>query len=187
MKNNRSFNNGISLIVLIITVIVMIILASAVILTLSDDNVILNASNSRDLYNADELKDEIEMYRNVAITEGKDGIDTFPVIMSVTEKASTDSSYLSLFSSDLKSLLCNLEKDSGGIVTGNINDKSNYSNFYIVNKNLINSAKNFENGVLIFVENGEYTIIAIDLGNYTSTENKTHIITTVSTTKQSVM
>ena len=70
---------GISLIVLVITIIVMIILASSVLFSLNNNNTITNASIARQMNNANELKDEVEMYRNSAVSEGKEGVETFNI------------------------------------------------------------------------------------------------------------
>ncbi len=186
--------SGISLIVLIISIIIMIILASAVIITLNNGNILSSTSSSRTLYNASELKSEIEMYRNSSITEGKDGIDTFPILKnsdgtydSIKTRAVADTTYLQSLDTGLKTLLCNLVKDLGGTVSANLNDESNYSDFYFVNDKLINSAKVFDNGIVIFVGNGEYTIISLKAGNYSDVENKSYIVTTISTSKQGII
>lgn len=63
---------GISLIVLIITIIVIIILATAVILSLSNSNVIDNAKNAKFLNNAIAFKTELDMYHASQYSKNKE-------------------------------------------------------------------------------------------------------------------
>lgn len=185
---------GISLIVLVITIIVMIILASSVLFSLNNNNTITNASIARQMNNANELKDEVEMYRNSAVSEGKEGVETFPILKqssgnyeTMSSKATADSKYILNLAEDLKTALCNLAKEYGEAVTSNLNDKSNYSNFYIINSKLINSTKSFNTDVIVYVGSDKYTLISLEKGYYTSEENESYIITTISTNKTGIM
>ena len=61
MKNRLNTKNGISLITLVITIVVMIILAAAVILTLGDNNPIDKAKEARRISDIANIKEEIQM------------------------------------------------------------------------------------------------------------------------------
>ncbi len=101
MKNNK----GISLIVLVITIIVMIVLASAVIVTLSNSGIINNASEATELTNLKQVEQLAnlawsEAYLNMAKTDAefeemvldeldKNGVNTDDYIIEVDKNGVT--------------------------------------------------------------------------------------------------
>ncbi len=68
--NKLKVKNGISLIVLVITIIVMIILAGAVIISLSNSNVVSKAKEARDMQDFNQIRESIEMEQANAIFPG---------------------------------------------------------------------------------------------------------------------
>ena len=58
---------GISLIVLVITIIIMIIIAGAIILSLSNTNVIDQAEQAKDKYNLSQVKEAVNLDRTNAL------------------------------------------------------------------------------------------------------------------------
>ena len=193
-KINNNLKSGISLIVLIVTIIIMIILASAVIMSLINHDIMNQAGNSRALYVASELKTEIERYRNDCVAEGKIDLYTYPILLdssgtfqSIATKSNEDASFFSSLNTEFVDTIYNLKKNSGGSVSSNKNDASNYSEFYIVNSKLINSTKNFDDDIILFIENGKYTILSQRKDLYKEDEDNTFIIETIHTDKFGVL
>lgn len=93
MNEKIMYKKGISLIVLVITILVMIILASAIILTLSNNNIIEKTRNAVTDYNAKMVEEKIEVYDVEYTSKNNDTLteETKEKIKDVYEEKNIDS------------------------------------------------------------------------------------------------
>ncbi|MDD2627631.1 MAG: hypothetical protein PHD20_01960 [Clostridia bacterium] len=93
-------NKGISLIILVITIIVMIVLASAIILSLNSSGIIGNAKEAKENYRGANLKERIGVYRGereLDITLGKQSKDVYEIIESLIKEGLITESEAEIF------------------------------------------------------------------------------------------
>jgi len=77
---------GISLILLIITIIIIIIIAGTLILTLSNNQTIGNASKAVFLSDVDTIKSEIHLYTSSKFIDGNIGHSLYPIVLDSDSK-----------------------------------------------------------------------------------------------------
>ena len=156
---------GISLIVLVITILVMLILSGVVIVSLQKNNPIENAQKAKILENLKAIESEISLYTATAISAGKQDLELLPLKRDTNGKEVSASSVfgkdeLTKMPRELREILYNLIKNK----TGDIYDINNvdFSKFYVVDANLIPSVNAFGNRFLVHAVGHEYILISLD-------------------------
>ena len=159
MKNKLiKTNSGITLIALVITIIVLLILAGVTIATLTGDNGILTqATNAKTMTQISSLKEEIDMYVVGEELNNVEGIDRYPIIKEETME-SVDKNLLSIELKQKMSKWANTAQN-GEIATI---DTIDYSKFYKIDKEKVNTANSFEGDLYLIEIDGDYKVISID-------------------------
>lgn len=154
MKNKR----GITLIALVITIIVLLILAGVTIASLLGENgVIMQAQNAKFKTNLSQLEEEIDIYKYGQVLNEVTGIEKYPVIKSETmESIDKD-----LLSTDLKNKMLKWASTAGEGEIPTI-DNIDYSKFYKIDKDKVQSANNFKGDLYLIEVGNEYKVISIE-------------------------
>ena len=158
MQRKTKENIGITLIALVITIIVLLILAGVTISALSGDNGILTqATNAKILTEISQLKEEIDLYVVGEELNNIEGIDRYPIIKDETME-SIDKNKLSTALKQKMSKWAN-KAQNGEIATIETID---YSKFYKIDKEKVQSAKAFDGDLYLIEIDGEYKVISIN-------------------------
>ena len=157
---------GITLLALVITIIVLLILAGITIGMITGDNgIITKSEDAKFLSNVRQLEEEIDLYKVGEQQKNKTGIDMYPVIQEETME-SLDKDEIDM---ELKKKMLEWASTAknGEIPTM---DTIDYSQFYKLNKEKMQSANSFE-GDLYFIKVGnEYKVISLHGENYQKKE-----------------
>ena len=163
LRNNRKVKalgvreDGITLIALVITIIVLLILAAVSIATLTGNNGILTqATNAKTITEISALKEEIDVYVVGEELNNVEGIDRYPIIKDETME-SVDKDLLSIELKQKMSKWANTAQN-GEIATI---DTIDYSKFYKIDKEKVNTANSFEGDLYLIEVDGEYKVISI--------------------------
>ena len=157
-KNILYKSKGITLIALVITIIMLLILAGVTISALSGDNGILTqATNAKILTEISQLKEEIDLYVIGEELNNIEGIDRYPIIKDETME-SIDKNKLSTALKQKMSKWAN-KAQNGEIATIETID---YSKFYKIDKEKVQSAKAFDGDLYLIEIDGEYKVISIN-------------------------
>ena len=149
---------GITLIALVITIIVLLILAGVTISTLTGDNGILTqATNAKIMTEISQLKEEIDLYVVGEELNSVEGIDRYPIIKEETME-SIDKDLLSIELKQKMSKWAN-KAQNGEIATIETID---YSKFYKIDKEKVQSANAFGGDLYLIEVDGEYKVISIN-------------------------
>ena len=149
---------GITLIALVITIIVLLILAGVTISTLTGDNGILTqATNAKIMTEISQLKEEIDLYVVGEELNSVEGIDRYPIIKEETME-SIDKDLLSIELKQKMSKWAN-KAQNGEIATIETID---YSKFYKIDKEKVQSANAFDGDLYLIEVDGEYKVISIN-------------------------
>ena len=166
MRKKLRRETGITLLALIITIIILLILAGITIGMLTGDNgIITKSEDAKFLSNVRQLEEEIDLYKVGEQQKNKTGIDMYPVIQEET-MVSLDKDEIDM---ELKKKMLEWASTAknGEIPTM---DTIDYSQFYKLNKEQMQSANNFE-GDLYFIKVGnEYKVISLHGENYQKKE-----------------
>ena len=159
LENKRKVKeNGITLIALVITIIVLLILAAVSIATLTGNNGILTqATNAKTITEISALKEEIDVYVVGEELNNVEGIDRYPIIKDETME-SVDKDLLSIELKQKMSKWANTAQN-GEIATI---DTIDYSKFYKIDKEKVNTANSFEGDLYLIEVDGEYKVISIN-------------------------
>lgn len=153
---------GITLIALVITIIVLLILASVTISTFFGENgIITRAVDARFQTNLATLKEEIDIYRVGEQLDNKTGIDQYPVIKEET----LESVDKSIISDELKQKMVRWATTAGKDEIATI-DTIDYSKFYKLDKEKIQSANNFKGDLYLIALENDYKVISIEGEEY---------------------
>jgi alpha-tubulin suppressor-like RCC1 family protein/competence protein ComGC len=138
-KNNKK---AISLIMLVITIIVIIILAGTVIMSLSKNNVIAEATYASKLAKVEAIRDSIDLYTLNQMAEMKSGSDLLPIKKDalgnkITIEDTLTPAELGNLKLDFKLILLQYSTETGELV---IPDLANidYKKFYAIDSTIIN-------------------------------------------------
>ena len=149
---------GITLIALIITIIVLLILAGVSIATLTGENGLLTkASDAKILSQISALKEEIDLYVIGEEINNTEGIDRYPVIKEETME-SIDKDLLSL---ELKQKMSKWANKAGNGEIATV-ETIDYSKFYKIDKEKVNTANSFEGDLYLVEVDGDYKVISIN-------------------------
>ena len=166
MRKKLRRETGITLLALIITIIILLILAGITIGMLTGDNgIITKSEDAKFLSNVRQLEEEIDLYKVGEQQKNKTGIDMYPVIQEETME-SLDKDEIDM---ELKKKMLEWASTAknGEIPTM---DTIDYSQFYKLNKEQMQSANSFE-GDLYFIKVGnEYKVISLHGENYQKKE-----------------
>ena len=166
MRKYLRRETGITLLALVITIIVLLILAGITIGMLTGDNgIITKSEDAKFLSNVRQLEEEIDLYKVGEQQKNKTGIDMYPVIQEETME-SLDKDEIDM---ELKKKMLEWASTAknGEIPTM---DTIDYSQFYKLNKEQMQSANSFE-GDLYFIKVGnEYKVISLHGENYQKKE-----------------
>ena len=156
-KKNFKETRAITLIALVITIIVLLILAGVTISTLTGDNGILTqATNAKIITEISQLKEEIDLYVVGEELNNVEGIDRYPIIKDETME-SIDKNLLSIELKQKMSKWAN-KAQNGEIATIETID---YSKFYKIDKEKVQSANAFDGDLYLIEVDGEYKVISI--------------------------
>ena len=156
-KTKFKETKGITLIALVITIIVLLILAGVTISTLTGDNGILTqATNAKIMTEISQLKEEIDLYVVGEELNNVEGIDRYPIIKEETME-SIDKDKLSIELKQKMSKWAN-KAQNGEIATIETID---YSKFYKIDKEKVQSAKAFDGDLYLIEVDGKYKVISI--------------------------
>ena len=156
-KTKFKETKGITLIALVITIIVLLILAGVTISTLTGDNGILTqATNAKIITEISQLKEEIDLYVVGEELNNVEGIDRYPIIKDETME-SIDKNLLSIKLKQKMSKWAN-KAQNGEIATIETID---YSKFYKIDKEKVQSANAFDGDLYLIEVDGEYKVISI--------------------------
>ncbi len=162
IKAENKNQKGITLIALVITIIALLILASVTISTFWGENgIITKAVEARFQTNLANLKEEIDIYRVGEQLNNKTGIDQYPIIKDQT----LESVDKNIISDELKQKMVKwattAEKDEIATL-----DTIDYSKFYKLDKEKIQSANNFKGDLYLIALEDEYKVISIEGEEY---------------------
>lgn len=157
MQRKTKENKAITLIALVITIIVLLILAGVTLSTLTGDNGILTqATNAKIITEISQLKEEIDLYVVGEELNNVEGIDRYPIIKDETME-SIDKNLLSTELKQKMSKWAN-KAQNGEIATIETID---YSKFYKIDKEKVQSANAFDGDLYLIEVDGEYKVISI--------------------------
>ena len=149
---------GITLIALIVTIIILIILAGVTIATLTGENGILTrASDAKVITEISALKEDIDVYVVGEELNNVEGIERYPIIKEETME-SINKDLLSIELKQKMSKWANTAQN-GEIATI---DTIDYSKFYKIDKEKVETAKAFEGDLYLIEVEGEYKVISIN-------------------------
>ena len=149
---------GITLIALIITIIVLLILAGVTIATLTGENGLLTRANdAKVITEISALKEDIDVYVVGKELNNVEGIERYPIIKDET-MASIDKDLLNIELKQKMSKWANTAQN-GEIATI---DTIDYSKFYKIDKEEVETAKAFEGDLYLIEVEGEYKVISIN-------------------------
>ena len=163
MKKFRE-NNGITLLALIITIIVLVILAGVAINTLYGENGIMsNAEDAERLSNIKTLEEEINLYKIAKNLEGKVQEESYPIALNeegskITLSQMKSASELEKLPDGVKYTLLNLTAEKG---TTNIPtfEQIDYSKFYKLDYTKLNMSEEEAGNLVIYIEGDNYKVI----------------------------
>ena len=149
---------GITLIALIVTIIVLLILAGVTIATLTGENGLLTRANdAKVITEISALKEDIDVYVVGKELNNVEGIERYPIIKDET-MASIDKDLLNIELKQKMSKWANTAQN-GEIATI---DTIDYSKFYKIDKEEVETAKAFEGDLYLIEVEGEYKVISIN-------------------------
>lgn len=172
MKTNDK--KGITLIALVITIIVLLILAGVSIATLTGNNSIINQANESKVKSTiSQIKEEIELYKTGEYLNGKENEEAYPISKTeegqkITIKDMLTEEELSKLPEELKYQMLSMQSENSGNIIPSI-DNLDYTKFYKLDTDIIQSAKEYKDKLVIFVNGDSYKVIHIDGIKY---ENK---------------
>ena len=157
-------NNGITLLALIITIIVLVILAGVAINTLYGENgIISNAQDVEILSNIKTLEEAIELYKIDQNIEGKIDEESYPIALNedgsrITLSQMKNASELAKLPDEVKYTLLNLTAEKG---TTNIQtfEQIDYSKFYKLDYTKLNMREEEAENLVIYVDGDTYKVI----------------------------
>ena len=163
MKKFRE-NNGITLLALIITIIVLVILAGVAINTLYGENgIISNAEDEERLSNIKSLEEGINLYKIDKNLEGKVQEESYPIALNedgskITLSQMKSASELEKLPDGVKYTLLNLTAEKG---TTNIPtfEQIDYSQFYKLDYTKLNMSEEEAKNLVIYIEEDNYKVI----------------------------
>ena len=158
VERQETKEKAITLIALVITVIVLLLLAGVTITALTGDNgIITNAQNAKIITNISALKEEIDIYVTNQTISNVEGIERYPIIKNETmENINKDE--LSLKLKQKMSKWAN-KAQNGEIASI---DTIDYSKFYRLDEEKIQTAKSFKGELYLIEVEGEYKVISIN-------------------------
>ena len=149
---------GITLIALIVTIIVLLILAGVTIATLTGENGILTRANdAKVITEISALKEDIDVYVVGKELNNVEGIERYPIIKDETMEG-IDTDLLNIELKQKMSKWANTAQN-GEIATI---DTIDYSKFYKIDKEEVETAKAFEGDLYLIEVEGEYKVISIN-------------------------
>ena len=156
---------GISLIVLVITILVMIILAGVVVVSLSKNNPIEKARTARELTNLKAIEEEISLYSTNAFSLGKKGLETLPLKKDSNGNIVTADKYLNdnelaKIPTELREIMYKLQKPLKGKEF--LLEDVDFTSFYMLDEKLIPSTKAYNNRFILFSIGEEYILLSLD-------------------------
>ena len=170
MKKTKE-NTGITLIALIITIIVLLILAGVSIATLTGNNGIISQANEAKVKSTiSQIKEEIELYKTGEYLNGKEGEEAYPIAQTeegqkITIKDMLTEEELSKLPEVLKYQMLSMQSENSGNTIPSI-DNLDYTKFYKLDTDIIQSAKEYKDKLVIFVNGDNYKVIHLDGINY---------------------
>ena len=170
MKKTKE-NTGITLIALIITIIVLLILAGVSIATLTGNNGIISQANEAKVKSTiSQIKEEIELYKTGEYLNGKEGEEAYPIAQTeegqkITIKDMLTEEELSKLPEELKYQMLSMQSENSGNTIPSI-DNLDYTKFYKLDTDIIQSAKEYKDKLVIFVNGDNYKVIHLDGINY---------------------
>lgn len=165
--NKTEENTGITLIALIITIIVLLILAGVSIATLTEKNGIINHANEAKVKSTiSQIKEEIELYKTGEYLNGKEGEEAYPIAKTeegqkITIKDMLTEEELSKLPEELKYQMLSMQSENFGNTIPSI-DNLDYTKFYKLDTDIIQSTKEYKDKLVIFVKGDNYKVIHID-------------------------
>ena len=161
MKENK---RGITLIMLIITIIVLVILAGVAINTLYGKNgIISNAQDAERLSNIKTLEEGINLYKIDKNLEGKVQEESYPIALNedgsrITLSQMKSASELAKLPDELRYTLLNLTTEKGTTDIPNL-ENIDYSKFYKLDHTKLNMSEEEAENLVIYVEGDNYKVI----------------------------
>ena len=176
---NKIKNNGITLIGLIITIIVLLIISGVAINTLYGANgIITTTQDAAVLGNIKNLEEGINLYKVNSNLEGKVEEDSYPIALSedgsrITLNQMKSSSELAKLPDEVKYTLLNLTSEKG---TTNIPslDQIDYSKFYKLDNTKLNISQEEAENLVIYIDGDDYKVI--DLNGVKYQRNNVYVI-----------
>ena len=156
---------GISLIVLVITILVMIILSGVVIVSLQKNNPIERAKTAREMENLKAIETEISTFQANALSNDKKGKDLLPLkknssgdLISASDVFNKEE--LAKIPNELRQIMYRLQVSSKG--EDYTIDKVDFSTFYVVDENAIPSVGAYKNRFLLHAIDYNYILLSLD-------------------------
>lgn len=170
---------GITLIALVITIIVLLILASVSIAMLTGSNSVINKANEATVKSTiSQIKEEIELYKTGEYINGKENKEAYPIAKTeegkeITIKDMLTEEELAQLPEELKYQMLSMQSENSGNTIPSI-ENLDYTQFYKLDTDIIQSAKTYKDKLVIFVNGDKYKVIHIDGIKYEN--NKINII-----------
>ncbi len=162
--------NGITLIALVISIIVMLILAGVSINAIIGEKGILTQTKDAAMKNKlATLLEQIDIYRVSQEMENKTGLELYPIkkndtgsLITITSKLQNGELTLSDLKSELKQYLVRKATQIDTTIVANVNDYKVYKDYYYIDENLIPAVSEFNGRVVLLIGISSYTVISLD-------------------------
>ena len=167
VKNSCKNNQGITLLALIITIVVLVILSGVAINTLYGENgIITTTQDVAVLSNIKTLEEGIELYKVNSNLEGKVEEESYPIALGedgsrITLSQMKSTSELAKLSDEVKYTLLNLTAEKG---TTNIPslDQIDYNKFYKLDYTKLSISQEEAENLVIYIDGDDYKVINLD-------------------------
>ena len=164
VENSCKNNQGITLLALIVTIIVLVILSGVAINTLYGENgIITTAQDVAVLSNIKTLEEGIDLYKVNSNLEGKVEEDSYPIALGedgsrITLSQMKSTSELAKLPDEVKYTLLNLTAEKG---TTNIPslDQIDYSKFYKLDYTKLSISQEEAENLVIYIDGDNYKVI----------------------------
>ena len=167
VKNSCKNNQGITLLALIITIVVLVILSGVAINTLYGENrIITTTQDVTVLSNIKTLEEGIELYKVNSNLEGKVEEESYPIALGedgsrITLSQMKSTSELAKLPDEVKYTLLNLTAEKG---TTNIPslDQIDYNKFYKLDYTKLSISQEEAENLVIYIDGDDYKVINLD-------------------------
>ena len=161
---NKKNKSGMSLLVLVVTILSMIILSGVVVMGLIDNNPIEKAQNAKALTNISAIESEVYLYTTKQLSLSKAGVDLYPVERDNSGKPiladdKYDANFKNSLPDELKNIVKKIQDKYGKNPSG---ATFNLNGFYPLDTAKVTSTSVFEGDFIIFVNGKNFFVLSLE-------------------------